>query len=81
MKFVKSSNFGEIKRTFKTCQKISSILKDEVKHLQEMSEKAQTLFGEQWVAIFDKAFEAESNYFVDWAQSIRDAACLTTNSL
>ncbi len=60
---------------------VASILKDEVKHLQEMSEKAQTLFGEQWVAIFDKAFEAESNYFVDWAQSIRDAACLTTNSL
>ncbi|MBC8370423.1 MAG: hypothetical protein H8E25_10515 [Planctomycetes bacterium] len=56
---------------------VASILKDEVKHLKEMSEKAALLFGDNWRQVFDKAFAAESTFFIDWAKNIKQAACLT----
>jgi len=55
---------------------VASILKDEVKHLKEMGEKAALLFGGNWRDIFDKAFVAESAFFIDWAENIKEAACL-----
>jgi hypothetical protein len=55
---------------------VASILKDEVKHLKEMGEKAALLFGDNWRDIFDKAFVAESAFFIDWAENIKEAACL-----
>ena len=60
---------------------VASILKDEVKHLQEMGEKAAALFGDNWGDVFDQAFAAESDFFIDWANNIRDAACLSTTRL
>ena len=57
---------------------VSSILKDEEQHLKEMSEKAVMLFGDNWLDVFDKAFAAESTFFIDWAKNIKDAACLST---
>ncbi|MGY8758559.1 MAG: hypothetical protein ACKVJZ_04205 [Planctomycetota bacterium] len=57
---------------------VSSILKDEEQHLKEMSEKAAVLFGDNWRDVFDKAFAAESTFFIDWSKNIKDAACLST---
>jgi hypothetical protein len=57
---------------------VSSILKDEEQHLKEMSEKSAMLFGDNWRDVFDKAFAAESTFFIDWSNNIKDAACLIT---
>ena len=59
---------------------VSSILKDEEQHLKEMSEKAAMLFGDNWRDVFDKAFAAESTFFIDWSNNIKDAACLSTTA-
>ncbi|MFT7517464.1 MAG: hypothetical protein ACI84O_001256 [Myxococcota bacterium] len=53
---------------------VASILKDEVKHLKEMGDKAAILFGKNWREVFDQAFAAESKFFIDWASNIESAA-------
>lgn len=53
---------------------VSSIVKDEIKHLAEMNEKAEQIFGNDWPNLLKRSFQEESILFDDWANSIKAAA-------
>lgn len=53
---------------------VRSILKDEVRHLAEMTERTKELFGEAWTELMDAAVAEESVCFEGWVDVISQAA-------
>jgi len=53
---------------------VRSILKDELRHLAEMFERTQELFGDAWGELMDNAIAEESVCFEGWVDVISHAA-------
>ena len=49
---------------------VRSILKDEKKHLQEMEEKSQQVFGPTWCTLIEDALRSEAKFFAQWVQQL-----------
>jgi len=53
---------------------VRSIVKDELKHLAEMAERTQEMFGDAWESLIEKALQAESACFDCWVAVIAEGA-------
>ena len=59
---------------------VSSIVKDEIKHLAEMSDRAMQIFGSHWPNLLEESFLEESILFENWANSIKAATMDTVSA-
>ncbi len=49
---------------------VRAILKDEVKHLQEMEHQSQQIFGSTWRTLVEDALRVEAKFFEDWVAQL-----------